>query len=59
MLAEAGPVAQLYLRTVLNGEPWASDFGYWLSRQPGRQEDMAAAVEEYLGAYGPGHWAFI
>jgi predicted phosphodiesterase len=59
MLAEAGPVAQLYLRTVLNGEPWASDFGYWLSRQPSRQEDMAAAVEEYLGMYGPGHWAFI
>jgi len=59
MLAEAGPVAQLYLRTVLNGEPWASDFGYWLSRQPGRREDMAAAVEEYLGKYGPGHWAFV
>ena len=24
MLAESGPVAQLYLATVLNGEPWAS-----------------------------------
>ncbi|MCL4834006.1 MAG: metallophosphoesterase family protein [Caldilineaceae bacterium] len=59
MLAEAGPVAQLYLRTVLNGEPWASDFGFWLSRQPGSREDMAGAVEEYLGTYGPGRWAFI
>ncbi len=59
MLAEAGPVAQLYLATVLNGEPWASDFAYWLSRQPSRREDIAAAVEEYLRTYGPGHWAFI
>lgn len=59
MLKEAGPVAQLYMRTVLNGEPWASDFGYWLSQQPSqKREDMVAAVEEYLGRHGPGHWAF-
>ncbi|RLT37510.1 MAG: metallophosphoesterase [Chloroflexi bacterium] len=59
MLAEAGPVAQLYLATVLNGEPWASDFGYWLGRQPAYQNDIDAAVEEYLRRHGPGRWAFV
>ncbi len=59
MLAEAGPVAQLYLRTVLDGEPWASDFGYWLSAQlPGTRDDIALAVELYLHSHGPGRWAF-
>jgi len=59
MLAESGPVAQLYLRTVLNGEPWASDFGYWLSHQPAEtREESGAAVELYLRSHGPGRWAF-
>ena len=40
---------RLYLRTVLNGEPWASDFGYWLKPQPPAvRGDMAGAVEAYL-----------
>ena len=59
MLDEAGPMAQLYLRTVLNGEPWASDFGYWLSLQPPAQRNNSAeAVEGYLRTHGPGSWAF-
>ena len=59
LLAEAGPLAQLYLRTVLNGEPWASDFGYWLKDQPAAvREDIAGAVEAYLRVHGPGRWAF-
>lgn len=59
LLAEAGPVAQLYLRTVLNGEPWASDFGYWISTQPvAVRDNIDQAVECYLCTYGPGHWAF-
>lgn len=59
MLAEAGPLAQLYLRTVLNGEPWASDFGYWLKSQPAAlREDIAGAVAAYLRVHGPGRWAF-
>lgn len=60
MLAEAGPLAQLYLRTVLNGEPWASDFGYWLKDQPPAvRENIAGAVEAYLRVHGPGRWAFV
>ncbi|MFZ1757137.1 MAG: metallophosphoesterase family protein [Caldilineaceae bacterium] len=60
LLTEAGPLAQLYLRTVLNGEPWASDFGHWLKSQPAAvREDIAGAVEQYLRVHGPGRWAFI
>ncbi len=59
LLTEAGPLAQLYLRTVLNGEPWASDFGYWLKDQPAAvRADIAGAVEAYLRVHGPGRWAF-
>lgn len=60
LLTEAGPVAQLYLRTVLNGEPWASDFGYWLKSQPAAvRADIEGAVEAYLQVHGPGKWAFV
>lgn len=59
MLDEAGPLAQLYMRTVLNGEPWASDFGYWMKDQPAAvREDVEGAVEMYLQLHGPGNWAF-
>lgn len=59
MLAEVGPMADLYLRTVLTGEPWASDFGHWLKSQPlSVHEDWERAVALYLAQHGPGRWAF-
>ena len=60
MRAEVGPMADLYLRTVLTGEPWASDFGHWLKSQPlAVREDWEEAVALYLAQHGPGRWAFV
>ncbi|MEM7537610.1 MAG: metallophosphoesterase family protein [Chloroflexota bacterium] len=56
---EIGPVAQLHLRTVLQGHAWTSDFNYWVRSQPGHiQQDMEKAVDLYLQQHGPGNWAF-
>lgn len=58
-LAEVGPQAELDLLTVLTGEPWTSDFGYWMRSQPaGLQNDLRTATTRYLQQHGPGHWAF-
>ena len=58
--AEAGPVCELSLRTVLTGEPYASDFGAWLRTQPDETRiDPGSAVATYLSTHGPGHWAFF
>jgi hypothetical protein len=60
MLAQAGPLAELYMRTVLTGEPWASDFGHWMKSQPkAMHEDLRDAVEHYLREHGPHNWAFF
>ncbi|MEZ4864574.1 MAG: metallophosphoesterase family protein [Caldilineaceae bacterium] len=57
--AAAGPIAELHLRTVMNGQPWTSDFGYWLRFQPDAiRRDMDIAVATYLQQHGPGRWAF-
>ncbi len=57
--AAVGAIAELHLRTVMSGEPWTSDFGYWLRTQtPEINADMPLAVERYLETHGPGHWAF-
>jgi putative phosphoesterase len=54
-----GPIAELHLRTVMGGEPWTSDFGYWLRFQtPELNNNMPKAVELYLQTHGPGRWAF-
>lgn len=54
-----GPMAELHLRTVMSGEPWTSDFGYWLRFQPTAfQQDLGLAIDHYLQHHGPGHWAF-
>jgi len=54
-----GPMAELHLRTVMSGEPWTSDFGYWLRFQPlPLQQDLGLAIDHYLQHHGPGHWAF-
>lgn len=60
MLAQAGPLAELYMRTVLNGEPWASDFGHWMKDQPAElQQDLEESVSIYLRRHGPDNWAFM
>jgi predicted phosphodiesterase len=60
MLNQAGPLAELYMRTVLNGEPWASDFGYWMKDQPVEiQQNLEKAVAVYLRSHGPDNWAFM
>ncbi|MCB0105510.1 MAG: metallophosphoesterase family protein [Caldilineaceae bacterium] len=57
--ASSGPVAELHLRTVMNGEPWISDFGHWLRFQvPHTRANLADAVATYLQQHGPGRWAF-
>ena len=54
-----GPIAELHLRTVMSGEPWTSDFGFWLRFQPDTiQQDLGLAIEAYLLQHGPGNWAF-
>jgi putative phosphoesterase len=59
MQAAVGAIAEIHLRTVMSGEPWTSDFGYWLKFQtPELNNDMATAIELYLQQHGPGNWAF-
>lgn len=54
-----GPMGPLYLNTIETGEPWVSDFMYWLRRQSAeRGDNLTEAVEDYLAAHGPGRWAF-
>ena len=60
MAAEVGPMSELSLRTVLAGEPYASDFGAWLRTQPDETRvNPGASVATYLQTHGPGHWAFF
>jgi len=59
MQAAVGAMAELHLRTVMSGEPWTSDFGYWLKFQSTEvNNDMAAAIQLYFQQHGPGNWAF-
>ena len=59
LLAAGGAIARLNLRTIEDAQPWASDFGQWLRRQPpALREEPAAAVEFYLQTHGPNQWAF-
>ena len=56
MRAATGPIAELNLRTVMQGEPWISDFGHWIRTQKELGElDMENAVATYLKQYGPGN----
>ncbi len=55
----SGPIAELHLRTIMNGEPWISDFGHWLHQQAAESRaDMESAVAVYLATHGPGRWSF-
>lgn len=54
-----GPWAALHLGAVETGEPWVSDFGYWIKSQSQElQHDIGRAVEVYARQYGPGRWSF-
>lgn len=60
MAAEVGPMSELSLRTVMAGEPYASDFSAWLRTQPDEiRINPSASVATYLQTHGPGHWAFF
>lgn len=57
--AASGPIAELHLRTIMNGEPWISDFGHWLHHHATESRtDMESAVAAYLASHGPGRWSF-
>jgi predicted phosphodiesterase len=59
IVAAYGPLGPLYLRTLMTGQPWASDFLIWLRAQKAEtQGDLAASVDAYLERHGPGQWAF-
>lgn len=59
MQTAIGATAELELRTVMSGEPWTSDFGYWLKFQSAElNNNIAAAIELYQQQHGPGNWAF-
>jgi hypothetical protein len=64
MLAAVGPTGELHVRTAVTGEPWSSDFAYWLHQQGLGEEgvdrslNMEQAVATYLERHGPGRWAF-
>ena len=59
MLDALGMLGELHLRTILDGEPWSSDFGYWMKFQSAElQDDLERAVVDYLRLHGPGRWAF-
>lgn len=60
MIVAAGASAELHLRTVMTGQPWSSDFGHWMGRQPPEmRQDMPSAIRRYLATHGPGNWSFL
>jgi hypothetical protein len=59
LFAAYGPLAALFVRTVETGQPWVSDFGYWMRGQPpAAAENLERAVASYMAQHGPGRWAF-
>ncbi len=59
LLEASGAVAKLNLRTIKDGQPWASDFQQWVRNQPDAlRSDPEAAVDLYLQTHGPSQWAF-
>jgi predicted phosphodiesterase len=59
MLEAAGPTGELHVLTAVTGDPWSSDFAYWLYNEGAPlNRDIEKAVGAYLKAHGPGHWAF-
>ena len=59
MLAAVGVTGELHVLTAETGQPWSSDFAYWLHQQPaGLYPRMELALEHYLKHYGPERWCF-
>jgi predicted phosphodiesterase len=59
LLEAGGPMGEMVLRSVLTGQPWVSDFGWWLREQPEQvTSDVRQAQAAYDAAHGPGRWAF-
>lgn len=59
MLEAAGVTGELHVLTATTGEPWSSDFAWWLHQQPAAAHaTMESAVAAYLRQHGPGRWAF-
>jgi predicted phosphodiesterase len=59
-LADAANVlGEMFHRSVMSGQPWVSDFAWWLRLQPAAlQADVRLAQTSYDATYGPGRWAF-
>ena len=60
LLESSGAIAALNLRTIKDGQPWASDYQQWVRNQPHAvRSDPENAVEMYLKSHGPSQWAFL
>ena len=60
LLESSGAIAALNLRTIRDGQPWASDYQQWVRNQPHSvRSDPETAVELYLQTHGPSQWAFL
>jgi predicted phosphodiesterase len=59
-LGDAGGVlGEMFHRTVMTGEPWVSDFAWWIREQPSEAvADARQALRLYDAQHGPGRWAF-
>lgn len=59
LLAATGALGELHLRTIQDGQPWSSDFAFWMHSQSTElHNDLHRAIALYLTQHGPGHWAF-
>lgn len=59
MLDAVGPTGELHVLTAETGQPWSSDFAFWLHKQPpGLHADMQTALAAYLSHHGPDRWFF-
>lgn len=59
LVESSGAIAKLNLRTIKDGQPWASDYQQWVRNQPHElRSNPEAAVELYLQTHGPSQWAF-
>lgn len=55
----SGVLGQMFHRTVMTGQPWVSDFNWWVRQQPPEvQANPDEALRVYDAHYGPGRWAF-
>jgi hypothetical protein len=59
-LAEGGgALGEMFLRTVLTGQPYVSDFNWWARQQPlDAMGEFQPVIALYDAQYGPGRWAF-